>query len=103
MTEAADLLGDAREPDGRGMVAGIELRHDLRDPPLELTDELALGAALVGVAEDIERGAAKSLELRQNAHGFEHPRPEAHLAWEAGDRILLGQHGRRHVELVAQV
>src|SRR3712207_8334170 len=44
---AADLLRDAGEPDGRGMVAGIELRHDLLDPSLELTDELALGAALV--------------------------------------------------------
>src|SRR3712207_9370243 len=77
---AADLLRNAGEPDGRGMVARIELRHDLLDPSLELADELALGAALVGVTEDIERRAAQRLELRQNAHGFQHPRPEAHLA-----------------------
>ena len=100
--EALDLLRDVGEPDRDGVVVGVELADDLLETRLEVAHQLALRAALVRVAEHVERRAAQALEARQHLEGAHQPRPEAHLARNAGLRVLAGEQRRREVELVAQ-
>ena len=77
---AADHLRDARDLDrqrrgwpGRGRAAPP------RSTARYSTIRLALGAALLGAAERIERRAAQALQPREDAERRQHPRPEALL------------------------
>ena len=75
---AADLLRDAGDLDGqrRGWPASGARSSSSIDGAV-LADQRALGAALLGAAEDVERRAAQALEpapARLNAG--QHPRPE---------------------------
>src|SRR6185503_15063121 len=61
VAEAADLLRDRGDLHRERMVRGREPREQPLDGGLVRADQGALGAALGGVAEDIERGAAHAL------------------------------------------
>ena len=59
---AADLLGDARDLGGLREALGAQRLQQLVDARPVLVDQRALGPALLGAAEDVERGAAQPLE-----------------------------------------
>ena len=95
-------------------VAAHDFRHSgERDQPrqIELAVEMAedhggvfagqraLHLALGGVAENIERGAAQSLQLRQQAERLEHPRAELALLQMPGDLVAAGDQRRRQQHL----
>ena len=60
MAEAADLVGHARQRHRRSVIHRVEPGEDLVEQLDVLLDQLALGLALFGLAEDIERAATGS-------------------------------------------
>src|SRR3954454_12713638 len=56
MAEAADFLRDGRKAHRNRMIVGRELAHQFAEQRLVIGDQLALGAALFRVPENVERG-----------------------------------------------
>src|SRR5262245_38421503 len=88
VAEAADLLRDGSEANRDGMVLGRQLLDDLTEQRLVIGDQLALGAALLRIAENVERGAAQEFESREHAERRQHPRTELHLARQPRHAVL---------------
>jgi NADPH-dependent ferric siderophore reductase len=59
VTEAADLLGQSGELDGKPVVVGRETGDELVDHGLVFCDEAALDPALLAAAERVEHRAAE--------------------------------------------
>src|SRR5436309_13657566 len=73
MAEAADLFRDAGQRHGDCMLLRRKSVKDFLDHRLIVRNELAFGAALFAVAENVERRAAQELEARQQSKCLEHP------------------------------
>ena len=89
---AADLFRYRRE--GRPPAAwlcGFRSATISSEQRLVVADQPALGAPLVGIAEEVERRAAQALQPRQHAEGLQHPRPEARLLRHARRRVARGR------------
>src|SRR5665213_2823440 len=98
MTEASYLELQGGELDRGGMVRGRKTGDDLAKARLVIDDRPALGAALLGAAENIERRAAQPLEPRQHAERGQYPRPVLALPQMPAGRVALGDERRREVE-----
>src|SRR6516164_654211 len=85
------------------VVFGRQPGEDFIKQSLILAHERPLDLAFGGVAKRIERGAAKELELRENAEDWEYQRPECHLTGHAGDLVPARQQRRREMDMVAQM
>ena len=68
------------------------------DRGLVFADQAALHAALLGVAEDVELGAAQALQRGEQAERRHHPGAVFALLELAGRRIALGEQRRRQME-----
>ena len=79
-TEAANLLGDARQRERRVEIHGTEARGDPLDARAIVSDELALLAALRGAPERIERRPAQEAQARQQPERKDDPAAELTLA-----------------------
>jgi hypothetical protein len=78
----------------RGRVIGQrEVGGDLAELGFVIGDRLALGAALFGVPENVERRAAQPLQPRQHAECAQHPWPVFALLEMPGRQIALGDSG----------
>ena len=71
--------------------SGRELAHDLGEQRLVIGDQLALGAALLRIAEDVERRAAQELELRQQRNAGSIHGPKVIFFAHARDRVLAAR------------
>src|SRR5438552_18280932 len=98
VSEAADFFWNGAESHREGVILRRELAHDLAEQRLVVGDQLALGAALFRVAEDVERRAAQEPEFRQRAEYGQHPGAEGHFLRHARDRILFREQRRREME-----
>ena len=99
---AADLFGNAGEFDRQRMVVRREPRQQLVDQRFVVGDELTLQLPFRGLAEDIERGPAQTLQFREHAERAHHPRSVAALLRLAGPRVgfVHQRRGQMEVELV---
>jgi hypothetical protein len=94
---AANLVGHAGELHCRCVLGGAELREDFVGLLDLFLDHLALVAALLGLAKDVERAATQALHPREQPEGAEHPGTLLALLQLAGDAVALGQQRRREV------
>src|SRR5262249_5324731 len=101
MAKAADLLRQRGDLDRERMVLGAEDRHDLAQQHLIVCDELRFHATFPRVAEDVEGGAAKSAQPRQQSKDVTHPTSERALAQLAACGIARGEDRRR--QMIAQL
>lgn len=99
VAEAADAVGEGGDFDGQGVILGAERRHDLGHGVLVFDDQAALHAALRRIAENVEGGAAQSLELRQPSEGGREPRAVGAFEQVTGFGVAARDQGRRQMEL----
>src|ERR1700694_2962275 len=97
MAEAADLLRQRSDLHGSRVVLRRQPLQELLHRVLVLADQRALGAALFGVAENVERSAAETFEIFQQLEDLQHPGPEADFPQLAARRILARDERRRAV------
>ncbi|MDB5608099.1 MAG: hypothetical protein JWP25_4999 [Bradyrhizobium sp.] len=103
VAEAADRLGHAREPRQQRDLRRVHARDPLIDHRKIVLDQLALGLALFGPAERIERAAAQELELCENAERMDHPTAELLLLEMPGRLVALREDRRRQMELQRKI
>src|SRR3954451_7170300 len=101
VAEAPDLFRDRGKTDSKSMVLGRKAVENFRQQRLVVADELALGLALLRVAERIERRATQALHARQQLERAEDPGTECHLARFAGAGIAARQQRRREMNVEA--
>src|SRR5690606_10336664 len=94
MAVAADMLRDASNLDGEGVVGGGEACRKLAHRLLILLYQCPLGLSLLRPPEGIERGAAQEPELRQKTERRHHRGAELALYEMPGLGIAL-RHDRR--------
>ena len=99
MAVTADLVRYARQLHRDGVIGGSEFRHDLVELLDVVFDQLPLVPPFVGLAEDVERATAQSLELCEHLEGGQHPGAELPLLQFTGNGIALGDRRRREVVL----
>src|SRR5262249_10114253 len=99
VTEAANLLGHSRDFDRERMVVRRKRRGELLQHGFVLADEAALGAALLRVAEHVERRAAQTPHAREDSEGAEYPGAIGALAQLPARRIARGEERRRQMKL----
>src|ERR1700724_724460 len=95
-TKAADFFRDRRTPDRDSMIVGGETAKHLVQHRLVVGDQRTLGFALLRIAEDVEHGAAQTLQPGQQPENTEHPWPEGDLARPAG---LVGRAEERRAQI----
>src|SRR5437763_16739120 len=98
MSEALDLLRHARDLDRQRVVAGRQRLQQLLDRGAIFPDQRALGAALRGATEDIERRAAQALEPGEQLEQPHRPRAEF-LLEQLALVVAPGDRGRREMEV----
>src|SRR5439155_18321999 len=81
----ADLVRYARQLHRDGVIGGSEFRHDLVELLDVVFDQLPLVPPFVGLAEDVERATAQSLELCEHLEGGQHPGAELPLLQFTGN------------------
>ncbi|MCY1187766.1 hypothetical protein D9M73_287890 [compost metagenome] len=79
MPEATDIVRQVGQRHRGVVVGGIEARHKFIQQDPVLADQRALGAALLGLAEDVEGTAAQALQLGQHAEQLHRRRTELAL------------------------
>ena len=103
VAETADFFRDGGKTDREMMIVRRQTRQHLVEHRLVFADQRALGAAFERAAKRIERGAAQEFQLRQYAERRQQPRPETHLARQAGVLVAARQQRRRQMKLEAQI
>src|SRR5262249_60880086 len=101
--EAADLLRISRMSSRDGMVGGTEASEHLFDDRFLIADELALGLALLRMAEWIKRRPAQELEFRNEHESGKDPRAEGHLFRLAGKLVRARKQGRGEENVQTQM
>src|SRR5262245_52649395 len=79
VAKPADLLRDGGEADREVVIVRRELRQQFFEHHFVVTHQRPLGLELLAVTEDIERRAAQTFQLRQQAERGEDPRAERDL------------------------
>src|SRR5579883_423357 len=103
MAEAAHLLGQLRDLDGKREILRAKRGGEFADYRLVFADETALHAALLGAAENVEGGAAQPAHFCKEREGAEDPGAVAALLKLAGVGIARGEEGRRQMEFEGEV
>src|SRR6187455_2958850 len=68
-TETANLLRDRGEADSKRMIVTRQPGEDFLERCHVIRDQLALGAALLRIAEDVQRRTAQELEAGEDLEG----------------------------------
>src|SRR5262245_54524272 len=98
MAVAADRLRNAGDLDGECVIVGAKVGNDPANRRSVVDDELALAAALRGMAEGIERRAPQPAQAGERPEHANHPGAESDLARCAAQRIASCQERRGEME-----
>ena len=96
MAVATDVFWNARNLHRQGQLVGGQAGQQLVDAGAVFDDQGALGAALFGLAKDVEGRATQAFHLGQQAKGVAHPGAVG-LFHQFALLVLGGRQGRRQV------